>query len=164
MKNAKKNNKAKTPNYKQVIRDLLELQSKLELLGVHASALNNVKRELATKIESLPIITDGLVYDPEQPARGIYYFILSGSCWYPVHHGEELKNGIFQQGLAYQIDYQDGAKECGFVQKGDWSHCTADGQPNYHWLELVDEPTDTITTNIPASPEQLHPCPMDTNS
>jgi hypothetical protein len=113
-----------------------EFQTKCAELGISVEKinLNEIKRQVQQKLEELPILTEGVAN--KRPM----YFILSGDGWWPVHAGNETRACGKDGWLNYRIDYTDGTIESGVTRPFRWAHCTADDQPNYHWLDAEEEP------------------------
>jgi hypothetical protein len=115
-------------NIKEIRSNLEHLQKLEQSLGVRATSLNPLRAELRSKMENLPVETNGMAAN-----KRISYFMLCGGQWYPCHAGYESDR---EGWLNYRIDYQDGSSESGVAKPWEWAHCTVDNTPNYHWIEV----------------------------
>jgi hypothetical protein len=122
----------------ETIKRLSALADAFAELDIPIHKLNGAALALQQHFESFPIHTDHI-----KPGwwQG---FVLTCGEWWPCHAMNENVNG---DTVSYRIDYVDGASESGIALKYKWAHCTADDTVNYHWLDAVDVPEESVAAD-----------------
>lgn len=115
-----------------LVKQAKQFSKKCAELGITPIDLGALNRQIAERMEDLPIHEDE---DYLHAGLPIMFFILAGGEWWPVRHGQMTECCGSKNWLLFRIDYKDGTTESGPCKPYHWANCTADDGVNYHWFD-----------------------------